>query len=329
VSAVSAFQLVFLEFLTFAVVAGVVASLAVPFALKGTARWAPPLRHRALVLLALSPVILALAGVIATLAPSLLGLIWPEFDHCLVHPGTHVHLCLVHLPQNAGNVGSWLVVLGATAALSIGASKAFIALHGASRLGSRLVAVGSHEPRLSAHVLPISQPLCLLVGIVRPRIVVSEGLVRSVTSEELRAVLLHEQAHASRRDTLVRAVSRATTVFLWPSARDRLLSAIEVSAEQSCDEAAARAIGDRLTMAEVILKVERLLHATPVGLRPLAISFGGTAVPARVAALLEPSPSGRRAVEPMALLLLVLVAVFAASSPIHHGTETLLGALFH
>jgi hypothetical protein len=115
---------------------------------------------------------------------------------------------------------------------------------------------------------------------------------------------------------------------MWPSARRRVLQALEIAAEQSCDEAAARTIGDRLAMAEVILKVERLLQPLPRGLGPLALSFGGTAVELRVSALLESPRTEHRSIA-VVLLALLLVALFAASEPLHHLTETLLGTLTH
>ena len=157
-------------------------------------------------------------------------------------------------------------------------------------------------------------------------IVLSKGLVGSVSSEELEAILQHEQAHARRRDTLMRLVSEFATVFMVSSKRAELLRALDLAAEQSSDEAAASAIGDRLTMAEVILKVERLLQASPWELRTFAASFGGSGVTERVSALLEPRRSTSSARLSLALLLGVVLALIAAGDPFHHALETLLGA---
>jgi Zn-dependent protease with chaperone function len=328
VSARGALHLVLLEALVFGLIAsGLVSLVAHPTARLMTA-WSPDSRHRAWLVLAFAPVILSTAGVLATFVPSLLALVWVEYDHCLVHPGTHVHLCLVHFPRQLGNVGSWLVLVVAAVILSARAGKATVELVRASRLRSRLLAHGAHDPALSAWVLPTERPLCLSAGVFRPTIVVSTGLLDAVTREQLGAVLAHERAHATRNDTMFRLLARAATAFIWPSARRRVLQAIEIAAEQSCDEAAARAIGDRLTMAEVILKVERLLQPLPRGLDPLAIAFGGTAVELRVTALLE-SPRAEHRSMAVGLLALVLVALFTVSEPLHHLTETLLGAITH
>jgi hypothetical protein len=114
-----------------------------------------------------------------------------------------------------------------------------------------------------------------------------------------------------------------------PGVRRRLLAEIELAAERSCDEAAAQSIGDRIGMAEVILRIERLVGALPPSIRAVTASFGGTAVPARVAALLEPArPASSGAALPVCVVT-VLVVLFAASEHLHHVTETILGTLTH
>jgi len=326
-SAIGVLHLVMLEAFAFTLITGGLASLAVRPLARVTAAWSPESRHRAWLVFALAPLMLSLAGLVATFLPSLLGLLWAHYDHCLEHPGTHVHLCLVHLPTQVGNTGSWLVIVVASFLFSIRAGKASVGLNRASGLRRRFVAHGRHEPALAAWVLRTEQPFCVSVGVFRPTILISDGLIGGVTSEQLRAVLAHEQAHVARRDTLFRLFARAATICLWPAAREQVLRAVELAAEQSCDEAAASLIGDRLVMAEVILKVERLLGPVPQRLAPLAVSFGGTAVELRVSALLESRRRETASISPVFVLVLLVLALLAVSEPLHHLTETLLGAL--
>jgi Zn-dependent protease with chaperone function len=327
-SVLGALQLVLLAALGFAVASGILVTMATPLAIRLTAQAAPESRHRWLLLVALSPVLLPAAGVLATLTPSLLGLIWPDFDHCLGHGG-HAHLCFVHLPAHLGNEVSWAVLFCSVVLLGARVVRGIIGLRRGSSWTSSLLSRAVANPALSARVLPIDAPLCLSVGVLRPATVVSRGFVASVNADDLAAVLVHERTHAKRKDTLVRLFARAATPFMLPWVRARLLAEIELAAERSCDEAAARSIGDRLTMAEVILKVERLVSAMPHPLRTVTASFGGTAVPARVAALLEPPrPDVKGAALPVCVGA-VLVALFAASEPLHHVTETILGTLTH
>jgi beta-lactamase regulating signal transducer with metallopeptidase domain len=253
--------------------------------------------------------------------------VWPSFDHCMVHPGEHLHLCPTHLPEQVGNLGSRVCLVAAGVFIVLHTGRGLVMLHNAVRSSSRLVAQAVPVPHLGARVVRTTQPLCLLVGVLRSTVLISEGLLQKLTAEQLDAVLLHEQAHARRRDTLLRLVAHATTLLLWRPTRRRLLFELELAAEQSCDEAAACAIGDRLVVADTIIKVERLLQHTPPALSALAVSFGGTTVPQRVTALLEPQRTESRRFPILGVVSMGLVLVFTSSAPIHHATETLLAVL--
>ncbi len=328
-SVLGALQLILLAGLAFALPLGLIGSCGVLPMLGGTGAWSPERRHRALFMLSVAPMVLAFFGILAVLSPSLLALMWPELDHCLLHDDQHLHLCLVHLPRHAGNATSWLVLMLVTLWTSAQLGRALVELYRASRSASALRAHGKHESVLGTTVLPTATPLCLLIGVLRPTLFLSHGLLAGVSAAELAVILHHERAHGARHDVLLRLVARAATVFMWPSARSRLLGALELAAEQSCDEVAAIQVGDRLQVAEAILKVERLLQAPAGRLAPLAVAFGGDTVPQRVSALLE---APRRAGNVAALTLgfaLMLCGVLAMSSPLHHVTESLLGAFTH
>jgi Zn-dependent protease with chaperone function len=327
-SVLGVLQLVALAGLSFAALAGLLVSVVTPSLLAAVRGWAPRPRHQALVVIAIAPVLLALACTLASLVPSLLPLLWPEQDHCLAHDDGHLHMCAVHLPHRLGNGLSWLVlVLGSCwcAAKAIaGATK----VRRAARIAAGLLAYGRRDVPTGAVVLATETPLCVLVGVLRPVVVLSEGLVAGLPAPSLLAVLRHEQAHARRRDTLVRLVARVSTLFVLPSVRARLLEALELAAEQSCDEAAAASLG-RMSVADAILRVERMLAAHVTGLRPVAEFFGGHAVPQRIHALLEePRRQGHAGAFAAALALVVALAL-AASKPLHHSIESLLGVLVH
>ncbi len=79
-------------------------------------------------------------------------------------------------------------------------------------------------------------------GLIRPRLHIPSHLVRVLTAEELEAVLLHERAHAVRRDPLRRALYRGldTVLFFYP-VWWLLRNKLEESAELVCDEFVLRA----------------------------------------------------------------------------------------
>jgi Zn-dependent protease with chaperone function len=59
-------------------------------------------------------------------------------------------------------------------------------------------------------------PMAFCAGALRPRVFVSEGLIRRLTTEELDAVLLHEREHARTFEPMVRAAyASASDVFFY------------------------------------------------------------------------------------------------------------------
>jgi hypothetical protein len=258
-----------------------------------------------------------------------LALIWPEYDHCLVHPDLHVHICFVHPPHHLGNWVSCVLLLAALAWVATKVARAGAELKQGRRWLSGLLRHAHYRPDLDAQVLPVAAPLCLLVGFFRSVVVVSNGLVDQVDEEDLRVILSHERAHAARRDVLFRWIARFTTLFMLPGARATLLDTIELTSEQSCDDAAARTVGDRLRVAETILKVERLCSQVRLPSMRLAVSFGGHRISERVTALIEPQRRVGNLSFLMSGLALSCCSMLAASPYVHHCTESLLAALTH
>jgi len=112
-----------------------------------------------------------------------------------------------------------------------------------------------------------------LIGLVRPRIVVSETMIRNLNTGELRAILLHENEHRRRMDPLRLIVQRcALTLFffyplLWP-----LLSRLKASGEMACDEAAVSAGIRPAVYAQALARTLRI-GLLPIG-SPVALGSG-------------------------------------------------------
>jgi len=87
-------------------------------------------------------------------------------------------------------------------------------------------------------------PVAFCAGVVRPEIVVSEGLAGCLSDPELDAVLLHERHHMRRREPLVRAAAQAAAqvLFFFPLARWWCRRRTE-EAELRADQAAVREVG--------------------------------------------------------------------------------------
>jgi hypothetical protein len=196
-SVVASLQLFSLAALLFAVFASAVASVAVPLAHRLTLNVAPDARHRALLLLATFPVLFVVVAMLATVAPSVLGLAWPGYDHCLVHGGGHAHLCFVHLPEHAGGFASWILVAAPLLFFALRTAIGIARVRGAARVCARLLSHGVEEPTLAAKVVPTASPLCVSVGLLHPETVVSGSFTNALT--QLAGMRCHARLRARRR----------------------------------------------------------------------------------------------------------------------------------
>ncbi|AEY93246.1 hypothetical protein AQJ11_09875 [Streptomyces corchorusii] len=136
-----------------------------------------------------------------------------------------------------------------------------------------------------AYALPASRSR----GRGRGRIVVSTALLAGLAPAERRALFAHERAHLTarhHRHLLAAHLAARANPFLRP-----LRTAVVYTAERWADEEAARAVGDRRTVARAIGKAALLSPRIPV---PTVAALAATGpVPRRVAALLAPAPAAR------------------------------------
>ena len=104
------------------------------------------------------------------------------------------------------------------------------------------------------------------VGVLRPRIVLPRLLLERMPSPELRAILLHEDAHRRRFEPLQVVIQRVAAggfyFFppVWP-----LLARLRETSEMACDEAAVRAGVSRSDFARALARTLAIgLEAQPV-----------------------------------------------------------------
>jgi beta-lactamase regulating signal transducer with metallopeptidase domain len=131
-------------------------------------------------------------------------------------------------------------------------------------------------------------PMPMVVGLLRPRIVLPEATPAEWGRPEWEAVLLHEAAHVARRDPLAALAQRlAVALFWWCAPIYRLSRRLDELRETICDDYALRAC-DRLAYAALLVEAaERLvgLRTAPVPVGLLDSARGG--LEERVARLLE------------------------------------------
>jgi beta-lactamase regulating signal transducer with metallopeptidase domain len=114
----------------------------------------------------------------------------------------------------------------------------------------------------------------MLIGWLRPVILVPAGAVTGLSPQQLRAVLAHELAHVRRHDYLVNVLQAFLESLLfyhpavwWVSHR------IRVEREYCCDDVAVGAGGDALSYAQALAYLDALRGET---YRPALASTGGS-----------------------------------------------------
>jgi beta-lactamase regulating signal transducer with metallopeptidase domain len=145
----------------------------------------------------------------------------------------------------------------------------------------------------------------MVVGWVRPAILVPVAALSGLTVPELEAILAHELAHIRRHDYLVNVIQCAVEVVMfYHPATWWVSSAIRRERESCCDDLAVAACRDRVTYARALAAMEGL--RVPV-FSPSPAANGGILL-ARVRRILEPQEESMNPVRMLAGLAVVLAA---------------------
>lgn len=155
----------------------------------------------------------------------------------------------------------WAIGCGAVAGVWIARARAVSALLRSSTQYAAALprAAGGPAARTSR---ALTEPA--LVGIVRPVLLLPQGIVDHLPPAQLAAVLEHERAHWRRRDNLTAAVHMLVEAIFWFHPLVWWLGGRLVEErERACDEAVVRAGHDGRSYAEGILNVcERYVAST-------------------------------------------------------------------
>lgn len=137
-------------------------------------------------------------------------------------------------------------------------------------------------------LLPKGTPGAFVMGGRRARILVSQILVDSLTSDELDGILAHEIAHVVARDLTVMVVAGLLRdVTAWNPLAHLAHRRLVAEREFEADRCAAGLTGKPLAVASSLLKMCELVGATPRGLSgAAAFSRRRRALPRRVANLI-------------------------------------------
>lgn len=187
------------------------------------------------------------------------------------------------------------------------------------------------------------QPLTFVWGFWQSKLVLSSGLLNTLTEAELNGVIEHEAAHHARGDNLVKLLLAAASYLslVYPLTRQILRWQAE-QIEMVCDEIAASRTKEPLEIASALVKVRRVFPALNVNptLTSGFMTEEALSIEPRVKRLVhlaDALPSGRKnaklahkpsleATSVAALFVSSLLAImFLAPLIVHETAEALIG----
>ncbi|MFQ5882990.1 MAG: M56 family metallopeptidase [Candidatus Methylomirabilales bacterium] len=126
---------------------------------------------------------------------------------------------------------------------------------------------------LSLRVFETPRPMALTLGLVRPQVLLSEGMISTLSEEELGAVLCHEVGHVRHRDPFRLALVRflADAVWFLPVARP-LAGNFADAVEEKADDWAVASTRQPVELASALVKTAKAAVGQPI---PAATSLAG------------------------------------------------------
>ncbi|NIJ77559.1 beta-lactamase regulating signal transducer with metallopeptidase domain [Xanthomonas campestris] len=136
--------------------------------------------------------------------------------------------------------------------------------------------LGSALPRKVCIALSESAAGPMVMGLIRPRILVPTALASALAPAVMTDLLLHELAHLQRRDLWVSTLQRVVlALYWWSPFMHRLGTQVDLTREMACDERAAQRAGSGRSYARSLLDGASRLAAHRNDAMPLAVGMSG------------------------------------------------------
>jgi bla regulator protein blaR1 len=151
----------------------------------------------------------------------------------------------------------------------------------------------------------------MVVGFLKPVILIPVGMLSGLTMKQLEAILLHELAHIKRYDYLVNGFQTAVeTLFFYHPLVWWLSKKIRSEREYCCDDIAVASSGDALLYANALATLEtmRLTNAQFV------LAANGGQLTKRIKRLVIPNTANHAPTRLLALLLVLTTSLAACTN---------------
>jgi beta-lactamase regulating signal transducer with metallopeptidase domain len=150
----------------------------------------------------------------------------------------------------------------------------------------------------------------LIIGYLKPVILIPAGMIARVTPEDLEAILLHELAHIRRMDYLVNIFLRIAAILLFFNPAVLWVSSlIREERENCCDDLVIRMRGDRIGYIRALVQFEEQRAPS------YAMAIGGSGILPRVQRLAAGYSRTLNRVELFVLTVLLVLTCFFVGRP--------------
>lgn len=207
-------------------------------------------------------------------------------------------------PESPQPRRNWPILVWAAGFLAVAATwtSRWLRLRDVVRRGTRT--------DLAAPVPVITIPAAIepgIFGILRPVLLIPEGLLDRVSPRQFSAIVAHEMCHVRRRDNLVSAIHMAVEALFWFHPAVWFIGArLTDERERACDEEVLRQGSEPVDYAEGILNVCKFYLQSPLD---CAAGVSGADLRKRIEAILT-----HRAAPALTIPRRALLATVAAST---------------
>lgn len=196
--------------------------------------------------------------------------LWPVVSRFIFPSKLHCGCAIVAVHQPWWMIGASVLILGATALVMTRFFLSFWRHRSHSRnYARRLLSKGwrmmnTTDVSAKTMVVRLDEPIAVTLGLIQPKIFISEGLLRRLTPAEISSVIAHEHEHQRAADPLVTALmdSLLAACPWFPGARQTMSAAYSLR-EISADAGATDGYEEVTALSSAFVKLAEM-HSEPI-----------------------------------------------------------------